>query len=225
MAKRREWISIGIVATVLVAAVWLVHQHADDIKRFIDAHPVSGIVLYLVLNIIDAVAAPGATLPLIPVAAHSWGHFGAALLTTAGWTAGSLIAFLIARRWGAPVVRKLTSMQRVKRLKTYVPKDLFWSIVVLRMFMPMDVISYVLGLFTNMTWSSYAIATALGLTPSAFLLAYLGKTPHAYTLITIVLGCGVIAAIVASTGRRGTRWSASLSHPIASMKRRLSSIG
>ena len=59
----------------------------------------------------------------------------------------------------------------------------------------------------------------------AFLLAYLGKTPHAYTLITIVLGCGVIAAIVASTGRRGTGWSASLSHPIASMKRRLSSIG
>jgi uncharacterized membrane protein YdjX (TVP38/TMEM64 family) len=114
-------------------------------------------------------------------------------------------------------------MQRVKRLKAYVPKDLFWSIVVLRTFMPMDVISYVLGLFTNMTWSSYAIATALGLTPSAFLLAYLGKTPHAYTLITIVLGCGVIAAIIASRGRRGTGWSDSLSHPIASMKRRLSS--
>ena len=120
------------------------------------------------------------------------------------------------------VGRKLTSMRRVKRLKAYVPKDLFWSIVVLRMFMPMDVISYVLGLFTDMSWPSYAIATALGLTPSAFLLAYLGKTPHAYTLITIVLGCGVIAAIIASTGRRGTRWPDSLSHPIASMKRRLS---
>jgi uncharacterized membrane protein YdjX (TVP38/TMEM64 family) len=203
MAKRREWVPFVIVAAVLLAAVWLVHQHADDIKRFIDQHPVSGVILYLVLNIIDAVAAPGATLPLIPIAAHTWGRFGAALLTTAGWTSGSLIAFLIARRWGAPVVRKLTSMQRVQRLKRYIPDNLFWSVVVLRTVLPMDVISYVLGLFTDMSWSTYAAATALGLTPSAFLLAYLGKTPHAYTMITIVIGCGIVAAIIASTGRRG----------------------
>jgi uncharacterized membrane protein YdjX (TVP38/TMEM64 family) len=203
MAKRREWISLGIVAAVLLAAVWLVHQHADDISSFIDQHPVQGVILYLVLNVIDAVAAPGATLPLIPVAAHTWGRFGAALLTTAGWTTGSLIAFLIARRWGAPIVRKLTSMGRVKRLKAHIPNNLFWGVVVLRTVLPMDVISYVLGLFTDMSWSSYAAATALGLTPSAFLLAYLGKTPHAYTMIAIVIGCGVIAAIIAATGRRG----------------------
>ncbi len=206
MAKRRELVSLGIVAAVLLAAVWLVHQHADDIRSFIDRHPVQGVVLYLVLNVIDAVAAPGATLPLIPVAAHTWGRFWAALLTTAGWTAGSLIAFLIARRWGAPVVRKLTSMERVKRLKAYIPDNLFWSIVILRTVLPMDVISYVLGLFTDMSWASYAAATALGLTPSAFLLAYLGKTPHAYTMIVIVIACGVIGAIVASamrTPRRG----------------------
>ena len=103
MLKRREWISLGTVAAMLVAAVWFVHQYAAQIRSLIDQHPVSGVVLYLVLNIIDAIAAPGATLALIPVAAHTWGHVGAALLTTAGWTAGSLIAFVIARRWGAPV--------------------------------------------------------------------------------------------------------------------------
>jgi uncharacterized membrane protein YdjX (TVP38/TMEM64 family) len=203
MAKRREWISLGIVAAVLLAAVWLVHQHADDIRGFIDRHPVQGVILYLVLNIIDAVAAPGATLPLIPVAAHTWGRFGAALLTTAGWTTGSLIAFSIARRWGAPVVRKLTSMERVKRLKRYIPENLFWSVVVIRTVLPMDVISYVLGLFTDMSWSSYSAATALGLTPSAFLLAYLGKTPHAYMMVVIVIACGILAAIIASTRRQG----------------------
>src|SRR5438045_633263 len=104
----------------------------------------------------SVVDAPGATLPLIPGAAHTWGRFWAALLTTAGWTTGSLIAFLIARRWGAPVVRRLTSMERVKRLKAYIPDNLFWSIVVLRTVLPMDVISYVLGLFTDMSWASYA---------------------------------------------------------------------
>jgi uncharacterized membrane protein YdjX (TVP38/TMEM64 family) len=202
MLKRREWISLGTVAAMLVAAVWFVHQYGAQIRSFIDQHPVSGVVLYLVLNIIDAIAAPGATLPLIPVAAHTWGHVGAALLTIAGWTAGSLIAFVIARRWGAPVVRKLTSIERVKQLRRYIPDNLFGSVVVLRMVLPMDVISYVLGLFTNMSWSSYVAATALGVTPSAFLLAYLGKTPHAYTILTIVIGCGALVAIYVSTRRR-----------------------
>ena len=35
----------------------------------------------------------------------------------------------------------------------------------MRLVLPMDVISYVLGLFTNMSWSSDVAATALGVTP------------------------------------------------------------
>ena len=58
-------------------------------------------------------------------------------MTTAGWTTGSLVAFLIARRWGYPLVRKLTSIERVKRMKRYIPEDLFWSVVFLRLMMPM----------------------------------------------------------------------------------------
>jgi len=95
-------------------------------------------------------------------------------------------------------------MERVKRLRPYVPKRPFWSVVLLRLVVPMDVISYVLGLFTDMTWSSYALATALGLTPSAFILTYIGKTPRAYDFIMFGVGGGVIGWIVYST-RRGAR--------------------
>src|SRR5436309_2932141 len=82
------------------------------------------------------------------------------------------------------VVRKLTSWQRVQRMKRYIPEDLFWSIVLVRLVLPMDVISYVLGLFTDIGWLKYAAATAIGLTPSAFVLAYVGKLPNAYEIIT-----------------------------------------
>jgi uncharacterized membrane protein YdjX (TVP38/TMEM64 family) len=68
----------------------------------------------------------------------------------------------------------------------------------------MDVISYVLGLFTEMTWTSYALATALGLTPSAFILAYIGKTPRAYDIIMFGIGGAALGWIVYST-RRGAR--------------------
>ncbi len=208
MALKREHVSLAIVGAVLIAAILLVRAYAESIKVFIDQHPFWGMFLYVLLNIADAVIAPGATLPLIPIAARAWGRVGAALVTTVGWTAGSLIAFLIARRWGAPMVKKLTSMERLRRMKHYIPKDLFWSITLLRLVMPMDVISYALGLFTDLSWAKYAGATALGLTPSAFVLAYLGKRPHAYEIIAAGVGIVVVGIYVVAVRRRTRRASA-----------------
>jgi uncharacterized membrane protein YdjX (TVP38/TMEM64 family) len=68
--------------------------------------------------------------------------------------------------------------------------------------MPMDAISYVLGLFSDMSWRTYALATALGLTPSAFILAYIGRTPFAYDVIMFGVGGGVVAGLIYSTRRR-----------------------
>jgi uncharacterized membrane protein YdjX (TVP38/TMEM64 family) len=133
-------------------------------------------------------------LPLIPVAAHAWGRVGAAVVTTVGWTAGSLIAFSIARRWGAPLVKKLTSMERLRQMKPYIPNDVFWSIVFLRVMMPLDVVSYLLGLFSDISGRRYAVATALGVIPPAFVLAYVGKLPHAYDIIAFAIGGAAILA-------------------------------
>jgi uncharacterized membrane protein YdjX (TVP38/TMEM64 family) len=65
----------------------------------------------------------------------------------------------------------------------------------------MDVISYVLGLFTEMSWRSYGFATALGLTPSAFILTYIGKMPRAYDIIMFGIGGAVVGWIIYSTRR------------------------
>jgi len=203
--RRREYVWLAIVAAALVTSIVLVRMHEDAIKVFIDQNPFLGAILYIFLNILDAILAPGATLPLIPVAAHAWGPVLAAIVTTIGWTVGSLIAFLIARRWGYPIVKKLTSMERLRQMKKYIPEDLFWSIVVLRLFMPMDIMSYVLGLFSDISWSRYVLATALGVAPMAFVLAYVGKLPNAYDVITFGVGVAVVAAYVIVARRRHRR--------------------
>ena len=128
----REYTTLAAVAGLLVAAVFIVRSYAEPIRLFIERHTFWGLFLYITLNVIDAVVAPGATLPLIPVAAHVWGRVPAALATAAGWTAGSLIAFLIARRWGYPLVRKLTSVERIRALRRYIPENVFWSVVFVR---------------------------------------------------------------------------------------------
>jgi uncharacterized membrane protein YdjX (TVP38/TMEM64 family) len=207
-SARREYLTLAILGAVLITAIVLVRANEEAIKSFIDERPFWGVFLYIVLNILDAVIAPGATLPLIPAAAHVWGPVLAAIVTTIGWTTGSLIAFLIARRWGYPLVKKLTSPERLKQLKKYIPEDLFWSIVLLRLVMPMDVMSYVLGLFTDISWTKYAIATALGLTPSAFVLAYVGKLPNAYDFIMLGVGAAVVVAWAMVVRRRKRRAAA-----------------
>ncbi len=204
LSRRREYATLLTVTAVVIAAVFVVRTYASAIRAFIDGHAIWGPCLYILLNIVDAVALPGATLPLIPVAARAWGRVPAAVATTIGWTSGSLVAFLIARRWGYPVVRKLTSVERVRSLRRFIPEDLFWSIVVVRLVMPMDVISYVLGLLTDMRWASYVGATALGLAPSAFALAYFGRLSHGFELIAIAIG---VMAGVAAFGIRSRRRS------------------
>jgi uncharacterized membrane protein YdjX (TVP38/TMEM64 family) len=201
-ASRKEFAWLTIIASVLVTAFLVVRAYAGSIGGFIEDHPSWGVVLYILLNVVDAVFVPGATLPLIPVAVHVWGRVIAALVTTAGWTAGSLIAFLIARRWGTPIVRKFTPMERLSGMKRYIPEDLFWSIALLRLVLPMDVISYVLGLFTDISWSKYVGATALGLIPSAFVLAWVGKLPYAYDVIAIGVGSAFVVAYVMLARRR-----------------------
>jgi len=187
--------------TVLACAAWFARSHADALRQLVERHTVAGAAVYVVLNVLDAVIAPGATLPLIPIAARAWGHVAAALVTTVGWTAGSLIAFSIARRWGTPIVKKLTSIERVRRMRRYVPKDPFWTVVMLRMVLPMDVLSYVLGLFSDLSWQKYTFATALGLTPSAFILAYIGKMPHAYEWIMLAFAAIVVSMTIYSASR------------------------
>jgi uncharacterized membrane protein YdjX (TVP38/TMEM64 family) len=201
-SRAREYISLAIVATIIVAALLLARHYDAPLRRFIEGNPVSGALLYVLLNILDAMVAPGATIPLIPIASKAWGRIPAALVTTVGWTIGSLLAFLIARRWGASAVRKITSYERVKRLRKYIPDNLFWSVALLRAVMPMDVISYVLGLFTEMPWLSYLAATSLGLLPSAILLAYLGKLPHAYEIFMACLGAAAVIWIVLAARRK-----------------------
>ena len=101
------------------------------------------------------------------------------------------------------VVRgRLSQSDRVNEVKKYIPEDLFWSIVLLRLVMPMDVMSYVLGLFTDISWPKYALATALGLTPSAFVLAYVGKLPNAYEVIMFGVGVAVAVGYVMVVRRR-----------------------
>ncbi len=143
-----------------------------------------GIVIYIAITIASVIVPPFSSAPLIPLAANTWGFLGAAIFSVAGWVLGSMAAFFIARIYGVPLVSKIVALEKIYKIQKFVsPRHIFWSVVILRMVVPVDILSYALGLFSVIGWKKYTLATALGVTPFAFVFAYAGTLPWRYQLV------------------------------------------
>jgi len=142
---------------------------------------------YVIITAVAVVVAPVSTLPLIPVASVAWGWFIAGVLSILGWVLGSQIVFLLARRYGKPLVQKMVSLERLERYEKRLPeKNIFWTVVLLRMVVPVDVLSYAVGLFSEMKSRTYFLATILGVIPFAFIFAYTGTLSIGTQLIVYI---------------------------------------
>jgi uncharacterized membrane protein YdjX (TVP38/TMEM64 family) len=173
--RLRITILIGIVLIALLGlAIWQWEWDIRWLEHWIAAHRFLGAVLYVLAITASVVLLPFSSLPLLPLAARSYGVVGAALLSAAGWWAGALVAFQIARL-GRGYLEGVASLDAVDRLESKVPKDIgFGGIVVLRMILPVDVVSFALGLLKRLAFMTYATASLVGIVPFAFVWSYAG---------------------------------------------------
>ena len=160
-------------------------------------------MLYLFIFIIAVVIAPINSEPLIPVASQIWGWFIAGLLTLIGWSVGSFIAFIIARRYKVPLLKKFISLKKITKFEKYIPQNhLFVSVIFLRMTIQVDLLSYILGFMTKMKPVSYFLASLIGLAPLAFTLAYVGELPLIYQSLALSIGVLVLLLGILITLKR-----------------------
>ena len=79
----------------------------------------------------------------------------------------------MARRYGRPFVLRFIDAETIDVIGKHIPaRYLFLFVVVARMIVPVDVLSYALGIVAPMSLGSYTVATALGVTPFAVLFAF-----------------------------------------------------
>lgn len=167
-------ILVAIVLALLALGVWQLEWDMSWLKSWIGLHPVLGAGIYLVLVTASVVLLPFSSLPLLPFAAQNFGVLPTALLSAAGWWVGCLIAFQIARL-GRPYLERITSMEALDRIENKIPDDVgFGGIVVLRMILPVDVVSFALGLLKRLRFRTYAVASLIGILPFAFVISYAG---------------------------------------------------
>lgn len=135
-----------------------------------------GAVVYILLEVISIVVVPVTTIILIPLAVDFFGPFLAAVYSIVGWAIGGALAFWIARRFGRPVIEKLFDIKEINKYRKFISEDIgFWTVVMLRLLLPVDILSYALGLFSMISFRRYMLATLIGITPFAFIFAYTGQ--------------------------------------------------
>ena len=194
----KQIILFFVFVMVFILVSFIVRHYGVVLVDSIRAGGIVGLVAFVLLTAVFVICIiPLDIIVLIPVGVAVWGSVLTAFLSIAGWTLGAAIAFIIARRLGVGIVQKIVGLERIHAAEQRIPKhNLFWSVVLLRMLVSVDILSYVLGLFSVMSWRQYILATAIGVTPFGFYFAYAGALPFWYQVLAMGAALILVTVVV-----------------------------
>jgi uncharacterized membrane protein YdjX (TVP38/TMEM64 family) len=193
-SKLKALIELLVISLIFIVLTYFVQTNLNFFKNLIGKN-IYGILIYLLIIIIAIVIAPISSIPLIPLVSNIWGWKLAAAISIIGWTLGSIIAFLLARKYGVKIVKRLIPLKQIYFIESKIPEgNLFFAVIFLRMIIPVDILSYALGLFTKIKFWPYALATFIGVIPVTLILAYVGTINPLFQLIVFLI-VGIIILI------------------------------
>lgn len=191
----RENFTSLLFLTVVFGSLYLSQVLTVDVESLISDNPVMSVLVLIALMYAATVLAPITVLPLIPVVAPMLGPFVTGLASWIGWTGGAITAFWIARYGGRPLVSRVADMEKLARLESHIPENAhFFAILALRLILPVDVLSYALGIFSTVHAKTHAIASALGIMWFSFAFAYLGYAFDSNN--TVLFGTYSVASLI-----------------------------
>lgn len=194
--KLKALVSILFIVFLFILVSYIVQRNVDNIKPVVQGYGVIGILVYVGLLILEAVFAPISVAPIIPIMSNTYGFFAAFIFTFIGWFCGACISFWIARHFGKPLLRRLASLETLERLERLLPeKHKFLGLVALRIFIPLDILDYFLGMFTKIKIRTFVTATFFGMIPATIFLVYVGSLNATFQAIGAVVLIAIVALI------------------------------
>jgi uncharacterized membrane protein YdjX (TVP38/TMEM64 family) len=184
-----KYIVGGAAGVVLFVALsqWS-QQHAELLTELTNQAGVIGVVSYVAILAASIIFAPLGTGFLLPVAANSYGPVLAAVYSILGWTIGSVGSFWVARHFGFEKLKKTPLIQRIHSYESSVPRRYFYGLIVLfRMALPVDAVSYALGFASTISYPAFLVTTVLGITPMAFVFVFAATSSMAIQITVSVL--------------------------------------
>ncbi|MFH1585924.1 MAG: VTT domain-containing protein [archaeon] len=190
MKKRPLKSILGLIAILALFVIfsYLVSKNKGTIESFI-VNDFYGMMIYLFIMILETVIAPTSFFPLVAIASNLWGWVVTGFLNWLGWVTGSLIIFWIVRKYGICLIQRIIPIDKIAEAESYVPEEhKFVSLIIWRMFIPADLLSYALSFLTNIRFRTYFWTAVIGIAPFSFIIAYLGVLPIMYQIVGIIFG-------------------------------------
>ena len=198
--KTKSFLAAIFVIALFILVSYYTRQNIEFLKELI-GNDFRGILIYLLITVFAIVVAPVSMMPLIPIASNLYGVFYAAIINIIGWTIGSFIVFFICRKYGKNLIKKFVSLEKLYEWESRIPKKkVFLTLILLRMSVPVDILSYALSLLTKINFRTYALTTIIGVIPFSFVFSYLGTIPLVYQLAGFVLIGFVVVFLNRYTG-------------------------
>ncbi len=167
--------------------------------------PWAPIVAFALIQI-QALVAPLPSFPVIYANGLLFGTLWGGLLSWVSVLVSAALCFGLARCWGRPVVERLASPRALRRADTLFARHGALAVLLARL-LPLtafDLLSYAAGL-TRMRLAPFLGATAIGMTPATFLMAWAGDRGGA-SLGALVGGVVGIAALGGGAAWLTVRW-------------------
>lgn len=156
------------------------HFSVHDVRRLVRSFGPFGAPAVSLMIAAIIVFVPIPTIPIEVVAGVAYGIVAGTALVLLGHLLGALIAFLIARRFGRPLLRRWLGEAAVRKLDPFAAQSGFWYVFFMRLLPLFDfkLVSYAVGL-TPMRTRRYMLATATGIFLPILILDTIGATAAA----------------------------------------------
>lgn len=146
-------------------------RYNDIVAFYIDLHPTTGILSFVGLAALSVMLGPFTSIPLVPPAIIAWGPVGTILLLFGGWLIGDILAFVIGRFVGYPLVAKIMGKASLDESLATLQKRLsFLLLFLFRLGTPSET-GYVFGIL-KYSFNKYLLITAIAELPFAVLVVY-----------------------------------------------------
>jgi uncharacterized membrane protein YdjX (TVP38/TMEM64 family) len=204
--KRRRaiwfWLALGAAALLLTLPLFsetfktFVADVSGWAKDLINAHPVTGAVVFVLFSALSAMLAFTSSAVLVPPANLVWGKLITFILLWGGWIVGAIAAFGIGRL-AHPLLIRLGYKETLEKYRQFVSKRMkFWAVLLFCIAVPSEVPGYLFG-GAHYPFLKFLIAIAIAESIYAFGLVVAGEslvTARPFPLIATICVLIIIAA-------------------------------
>ncbi|MBR6532827.1 MAG: TVP38/TMEM64 family protein [Clostridia bacterium] len=207
--KKKTLSAVAIMAFILFCAVvgWFIGRpmvqfvsEPEKFRAWVDSSGILGRIYFVLMVMFQVIIAfvPGE--PLEIGAGYAFGAIEGTLLCLIGITLGSLLVFLLVRKFGIKLVEVFFTFEKIKSAKFLQNRKKVAFLVFLMFFLPgtpKDLLTYFVGL-TDIKWKHFFIIATVARIPSVITStiggSFLGTQKYTFAIIVFALTL-IISAI------------------------------